>query len=582
MCWRHASSPLPATSANPISLFPGTATSPHAQTDPASVSTAPANRFFAIFSRHSFNLSSVNVCSTTSARLSFRPAPPSPRNLPSPLSKFVQLFLDLDVRHHLAADLAEAAQAVGDARGNRPRRARRCRRSCTSRRATPRPSFPADPGIPASRSARAPAAARSCPSGSGSHVSGSTIRTPIPGQRMADRCRAWRRPAGNRAARKSRVFTATAGEHSVQPYPSSGRMPNRSSNAIAQCARAASPRPPSRYRRLPNSSGAQRADVRLQERRRRQQERTRYLRTSAPIARASSGLGWKTTPMPSTAGRQSVPVNPNEWKNGRMPRMRSPSPSMNVCSICSTLDAMLKCVSITPLGSPVLPLEKITVARSSSAGRRRCAQQPLPASAPATTTRQAAPHSASPHARFVRQFLQQNVCAGTAEFTFSRNAFDVTTVFSSHCSRARRQHLVRRRVVQIDRHLAQQQRGQIHQRARNRRRQQNANHLLSVHNARSRRARKMVSSAPRRTSPSACVHLPWQTAADAAAPSGRNARAASACALAMLIRVRAKFLHRLPHFAARGGRRHRLAEGHASPVRNPPRHFHRNRPRSKS
>ncbi len=28
--------------------------------------------------------------------------------------QFVQLLLDLDVRHHLAADLAEAAQAVGD------------------------------------------------------------------------------------------------------------------------------------------------------------------------------------------------------------------------------------------------------------------------------------------------------------------------------------------------------------------------------------------------------------------------------------------------------------------------------------
>src|SRR5256885_4009473 len=39
---------------------------------------------------------------------------------------------------------------------------------------------------------------------------------------------------------------------------------------------------------------------------------------------------------------------------------------MNTCINCATFDAMLKCERITPFGSPVEPLEKITVAVSSS------------------------------------------------------------------------------------------------------------------------------------------------------------------------------------------------------------------------
>ena len=54
------------------------------------------------------------------------------------------------------------------------------------------------------------------PTGSGAQVSGSTMRTLMPGSgwpivpRLAP---IWRKPA----ARKSCVLTATAGEHSVQP-----------------------------------------------------------------------------------------------------------------------------------------------------------------------------------------------------------------------------------------------------------------------------------------------------------------------------------------------------------------------------
>ena len=43
----------------------------------------------------------------------------------------------------------------------------------------------------------------------------------------------------------------------------------------------------------------------------------------APTASASSGLGWKTTPMPEHGRQPERTVKPNEWKNGRMPSMQS-------------------------------------------------------------------------------------------------------------------------------------------------------------------------------------------------------------------------------------------------------------------
>ncbi len=46
--------------------------------------------------------------------------------------------------------------------------------------------------------------------------------------------------------------------------------------------------------------------------------------------------------------------------------MRSFDVIQNSCAIASRLDSTLRCDSITPFGAPVLPLEKITVARSSA------------------------------------------------------------------------------------------------------------------------------------------------------------------------------------------------------------------------
>jgi hypothetical protein len=66
--------------------------------------------------------------------------------------------------------------------------------------------------------------------------------------------------------------------------------------------------------------------------------------------------------MPFTAGSHSPAMKPKEWKKGRMPRILSRPPSMNTWLTWLMFDSMLKWLSITPLGSPVLPLEKITVA----------------------------------------------------------------------------------------------------------------------------------------------------------------------------------------------------------------------------
>jgi len=52
-------------------------------------------------------------------------------------------------------------------------------------------------------------------------------------------------------------------------------------------------------------------------------------------------------------------------ENGRTPIMTSTSVSLNTCITLSMFDRMLRWVSMTPFGMPVLPLEKMIVARSS-------------------------------------------------------------------------------------------------------------------------------------------------------------------------------------------------------------------------
>ncbi len=105
---------------------------------------------------------------------------------------------------------------------------------------------------------------------------------------------------------------------------------------------------------------------------------------------------------------------------------------MKVCANCSIFDPILKCESITPFGSPVLPLEKMIVARSSSFAAFCCPSALVShragnktAISSATIFSLARGFSASSSSRIA--------LAGTSSFTRSRNAFDVTTVSNSHC-----------------------------------------------------------------------------------------------------------------------------------------------------
>ena len=85
---------------------------------------------------------------------------------------------------------------------------------------------------------------------------------------------------------------------------------------------------------------------------------------------ASIGLGWKTTVEPSSSGSHIVPVKPNEWNSGRTPMNTSLYRAGKACASESALANTLAWVSITPLGAPVLPLEKMIVARFGLASRR--------------------------------------------------------------------------------------------------------------------------------------------------------------------------------------------------------------------
>ena len=131
--------------------------------------------------------------------------------------KFVQLLFDFDVRHHLAADFAEAAQAIGDREeavfvfggdvaGDVPAVLQHLRRF-----------FGLAEIALASRWARAPAAIRAMPAGIALARFG--IDDAHADARAADaRCARASPPTCRKpGARKSRVFTATTGEHSVAP-----------------------------------------------------------------------------------------------------------------------------------------------------------------------------------------------------------------------------------------------------------------------------------------------------------------------------------------------------------------------------
>ena len=149
-------------------------------------------------------------------------------------------------------------------------------------------------------------------------------------------------------------------------------MPYFSWNSVASGSRSFSA-PTMAYLRCANCSFVQRRTYDAAERRRADQHRR--LVASRRARRWSwrpSDSGGRRRPRPGAAGTRACPVKPNEWKNGSTPMKQSVGPIGKICASESTLARMLACVSITPFGTPVLPLEKMIVA-SGADGRRTAA-----------------------------------------------------------------------------------------------------------------------------------------------------------------------------------------------------------------
>ena len=64
-----------------------------------------------------------------------------------------------------------------------------------------------------------------------------------------------------------------------------------------------------------------------------------------------------------------VPV-PKMWKNGKCPGNVSASDMSPITSHCEAIATRFRCVSMTPLGKPVVPLEQRMTATSSHAAER--------------------------------------------------------------------------------------------------------------------------------------------------------------------------------------------------------------------
>ncbi len=135
-------------------------------------------------------------------------------------------------------------------------------------------------------------------------------------------------------------------------------------------------------------------------------------------------------------------------------------------------------MSITPLGSPVLPLEKITVARSSmdlgwAAGEcafsiQRAGQEP-----------QQQRDDFFAKLRRGGGFFEQDCLAGDLQRNMVEQELGGDHGFELALRGAGGERFARKRVVQIHRNFAREHCREIYQRARNRRRQQDADHLLA-------------------------------------------------------------------------------------------------------
>ena len=154
---------------------------------------------------------------------------------------------------------------------------------------------------------------------------------------------------------------------------------------------------------------------------------------------------------------------------------------------------MLRCVSMTPLGSPVLPLEKITVARSSRLVS-------VPAEEPAVDHERRQQQDGSDGRQaldggdgLAEVFEIDQFDAGTgsrailAKEPGSQDVPDAALCGSRNARSVRRQ-----RVIQVGRGLAEEGQGDVGERPADARRQPDTDDLLSPRRGRSLRVRIMA------------------------------------------------------------------------------------------
>ena len=130
-----------------------------------------------------------------------------------------------------------------------------------------------------------------------------------------------------------------------------------------------------------------------------------------------------------------------------------------------------------PFGSPVLPLEKMTVARSSRVPG--CSRPTAFSSAPTGVSQASAKREELlAEARLGGDFLQQQRAAGDLHFDAVEKGLRGEDGLELALADTGGERFLGERVVEVHRHFAQEERGEVDQRAGDGRRQEDADHFL--------------------------------------------------------------------------------------------------------
>ena len=268
-----------------------------------------------------------------------------------------------------------------------------------------------------------------------------------------------------------------------------------------------------------------------------------------------------------------MPVKPKEWKNGSTPT--KPSAAVQAEDLFELLDVRADVVVAEHHAL------RLAGAAAGEDDRRQVVQRrlllpPQRALQPANGQEPGAEQRAellAGTAAWPPPPPAAHVSPGTLSFTLSRKAREVTTVLIPHWRMQEAQRLLGHGVVQVHRHLAHQQRREVHQRARHRRRQAAGRPSPAPPRPScSRRARKTVriSAEPKLTLGDVASAIAKRNGCRRAVRT--NARCSGCmCALRCFHASAMQFLHALPHLERRRGMRQRLAEVHRHAIGNPPR-----------